>query len=44
MFGNLLSGDLKSLSEVCSTGKSGSFFYYSPDGLYTVKTISKNEF
>lgn len=44
MFGNLLSGDLKSLSEVTSTGKSGSFFYYTPDGQYTVKTISRSEF
>lgn len=27
-----------------STGKSGSFFYYSPDGKFTVKTISRSEF
>lgn len=44
MFGNLLSGNVDSLSEVTSTGKSGSFFYYSPDGKYTVKTISRSEF
>ncbi|KRX08751.1 hypothetical protein PPERSA_08062 [Pseudocohnilembus persalinus] len=44
MFRNILQGDFNSLSEVTSTGKSGSFFYYTPDGKYTVKTISKNEF
>lgn len=44
MIGNLLTGTNKSLSEVTSTGKSGSFFYYSPDGKYTVKTISRSEF
>ena len=27
-----------------STGKSGSFFYYSADGKFLVKTISEREF
>lgn len=41
---NLLTGDFKSLSELCSSGKSGSFFYYTADGKYMLKTISKTEF
>ena len=44
MLGNLIKGNLTSLSELTSTGKSGSFFYYSSDGKYTLKTISKDEF
>lgn len=41
---NLLTGDFSSLSELCSSGKSGSFFYYTADGKYMLKTISKTEF
>jgi len=44
MLSNLIKGDLSGLSELTSTGKSGSFFYYSADGKYTLKTISKDEF
>jgi 1-phosphatidylinositol-4-phosphate 5-kinase len=44
MLGNLIKGNLSSLSELTSTGKSGSFFYYSSDGKYTLKTISRDEF
>ena len=44
MLGNLIKGNLTSLSELTSTGKSGSFFYYSADGKYTLKTISRDEF
>ena len=29
--------------ELCSTGKSGSLFYYTRDGRFIVKTISKKE-
>ena len=36
-------GSLTTLSELCSEGKSGSFFYYSADGKYMVKTISHAE-
>ena len=36
-------GSLTTLSELCSEGKSGSFFYYSADGKYMVKTISHTE-
>jgi len=41
---NLLTGEFNSLSELCSSGKSGSFFYYTADGKYMLKTISKTEF
>ena len=41
---NLLTGDFNSLSELWSSGKSGSFFYYTADAKYMLKTISKNEF
>jgi len=44
MIVNLLMGNIFSLSELISSGKSGSFFYYSADGKYMLKTISKNEF
>ncbi len=44
MLSNLIKGNLTSLSELTSTGKSGSFFYYSADGKYTLKTISRTEF
>jgi 1-phosphatidylinositol-4-phosphate 5-kinase len=30
--------------ELTSSGKSGSFFYYSPDGKYLLKTVKKDEF
>lgn len=40
---NIMLGNLSTLSELCSEGKSGSFFYYSSDGKYMVKTISKTE-
>ena len=32
------------LEELCSTGSSGSLLYYTRDGEFIVKTISKNEF
>ncbi len=32
MLNNLIKGNLKSLAELTSTGKSGSFFYFSADG------------
>ena len=30
--------------ELCSTGKSGSLFYYTRDGKFIVKTIKKDEY
>jgi len=44
LFGSLNMGKIKSLSSQSSTGKSGSFFYYSSDGRYMLKTCSLNEF
>jgi 1-phosphatidylinositol-4-phosphate 5-kinase len=43
MLSSLLKGNFHSLKELISSGKSGSFFYYSMDGKYTLKTIPKNE-
>jgi len=52
LLGNLILGKLSSLSELSSSGKSGSFFYFTDDSKYLIsihfrymiKTISKNEF
>jgi hypothetical protein len=44
LLGNLIIGNLLSLTELSSSGQSGSFFYYSPDGKFLLKTISKGEF
>lgn len=44
LIGNLLMGNISSLQEQSSTGKSGSFFYYTADQNFMLKTISSNEF
>jgi len=44
LLGSLFMGNIASLSEQCSSGKSGSFFYYTSDSLYMLKTISHTEF
>lgn len=44
LIGNLLMGNISSLKEQCSTGKSGSFFYYTADSNFMLKTISCAEF
>lgn len=44
LIGNLLMGNISSLKEQCSTGKSGSFFYYTADMNFMLKTISQSEF
>lgn len=36
-------GNLSSLSELSSQGKSGSFFYFTADNKFMIKTISKDE-
>ena len=41
---NLLNGRLSSLVEQITSGQSGSFFYYTPDGRYMIKTIRQREF
>ena len=40
----MLLGDYIALAELFSSGKSGSFFYYTSDGKFLLKTISKSEF
>lgn len=42
--GNLVLTNNRSLKELVSTGKSGSFFYFSYDSKYLLKTISQREF
>lgn len=44
MLSNLMRGNLTTLTELVSSGKSGSFFYYSADGRFTLKTIHRAEF
>lgn len=41
---SLMMGEFSSLVGQCSSGKSGSFFYYSDDGKYMLKTMSREEF
>lgn len=43
MIMNLIKGRLKTFLEQTSSGKSGSFFYFSSDGQYVLKTIKKSE-
>ena len=41
---SLIKGELKTFSQLTSSGKSGSFFFYSVDGKYVLKTIKREEF
>lgn len=41
---SLIQGNVSTMSELISSGKSGCFFYYTADGKYTLKTIHKQEF
>lgn len=41
---SLMNNEFSSLSGQCSSGKSGSFFFYSADGRYLLKTITINEY
>lgn len=43
LLGNMVLGNLASLSELSSEGKSGAFFYYTADGRYMMKTVSTKE-
>eukprot|EP00939_MAST-03C_sp_MAST-3C-sp1_P003213 g3213.t1 len=43
MLTNLVLGSLTSLSQLGTEGKSGSFFYFTSDAKFMVKTISKTE-
>lgn len=42
LVGNMVLGNLASLSELCSEGKSGAFFYYTADGRFLIKTITRD--
>lgn len=44
IFKYIWSNNLSTFKELCSTGKSGSLFYYTEDGKYMLKTIHKDEF
>jgi len=44
LIGSLVMGNITTLKAHFSTGKSGSFFYYTPDSKYMLKTIDHNEF
>ena len=39
LMSSLMLGEMSSFTELTSQGKSGSFFYYTPDGKYMLKTI-----
>lgn len=41
---SLIKGNVATMSELISSGKSGCFFYYTVDGKYTLKTIHRQEF
>eukprot|EP00359_Climacostomum_virens_P011623 CAMPEP_0204905696 /NCGR_PEP_ID=MMETSP1397-20131031/5564_1 /ASSEMBLY_ACC=CAM_ASM_000891 /TAXON_ID=49980 /ORGANISM="Climacostomum Climacostomum virens, Strain Stock W-24" /LENGTH=686 /DNA_ID=CAMNT_0052074605 /DNA_START=106 /DNA_END=2166 /DNA_ORIENTATION=- len=41
---SLTMGEFSSLIGLCSTGKSGSFFYYSDDGKFLLKTMTRDEY
>lgn len=43
LLGNMVLGNLSSLSELSSEGKSGAFFYYTADGQYMMKTVTPKE-
>jgi 1-phosphatidylinositol-4-phosphate 5-kinase len=43
LIGNMILGNLSSLSEQSTEGKSGAFFYYTADGRFMIKTITKKE-
>ena len=40
----MFNANFQPLAELCSSGKSGSFFYYTSDGKFVLKTISRAEF
>jgi hypothetical protein len=44
LVGNMILGNLSSLSEQSSEGKSGAFFYHTADGKYMLKTVSRAEY
>lgn len=41
---SLMLNEFSSLEGQCTSGKSGSFFYYSDDGKYIIKTLKRDEY
>lgn len=41
LMASLMLGEMSSMTELTSQGKSGSFFYYTADGKYMLKTIKE---
>ena len=44
LMASLMMGEVSSMTSLTSQGKSGSFFYYTADGKYMLKTISYREY
>merc|ERR1719277_25587 len=44
LLGNMVLGNLSSLAELSSEGKSGAFFHYTADGNYMLKTVAPKEY
>lgn len=44
LINSIMSNDKQTLYELCSSGQSGSLFYYTKDRRYMMKTIPKREF
>lgn len=40
----MFNANFRTLAELCSSGKSGSFFYYTQDSKFVLKTIPRSEF
>jgi len=40
----MFNGNFRTFSELTTSGKSGSFFYYTQDSRFVIKTIPKHEF
>ncbi len=40
----MFNANFQPLAELCSSGKSVTFFYYTSDGKFVIKTISRAEF
>lgn len=43
LLGNMVLGNLSSLAEQTTEGKGGAFFYYTADGRFMLKTVTKDE-
>jgi len=43
LLGNMVLGNLSSLAEQTSEGKGGAFFYYTADGRFMIKTVTREE-